>query len=246
VRVVPSEWSGQAFAGPADLVAAGEGIGPSTVRVVELEAADGGSAWVLVLPGTQQWGPAGGANPFDLTTDVRAVTGEATVAAAGVLAALDLARARGVPGRGDGPVLVVGHSQGGVLAAALASDPEVVATRHLTHVLTTGAPVGGFPVADRVRVLSVERAEDPVPALDLTPNPARATWVTVRAGHGLPLDVGQHGTADYVETTRAVSGAPAAVPGVAAWQASAVAFLGRPVRSVTEVVVERGWQNPRP
>lgn len=247
VHPVRATWTAREFTGPGDLVAAGEGMAPSSVRVVELAAADGGSAWVLVVPGTQEWGPAAGANPFDVTSDVRAVTGGGTVAAAGALAALDLARGRAAAGRREGPVLVVGHSQGGILAAALASDAQVVASRHVTHVLTTGSPVGGFPVDGSVRVLSVEHVDDPVPRLDLTPNPERATWVTVRAGHGPPVDVGRHAIEGYVETTRAAAGAPdGTVPGVAGWRASAGAFFGRPVRSVTEVVVERGWQNPRP
>ena len=112
------------FRGAADLVAAGEGLDGGRVRVVEVVRGDGGSAWVVVVPGTQEWSPRAGANPFDLTTDVRALTGDATLAAAGVAAALDVVRG---PGRvavdpGD-PVVLVGHSQGGILAAALASDP---------------------------------------------------------------------------------------------------------------------------
>jgi hypothetical protein len=248
VRAVPPAWSEGSFPGVADVVAAGRGLDGGRVRVVEVDAPDGGSAWVVVVPGTQEWGPRAGANPFDLTTDVRAVTGAATVAAAGVTAAL--ARARSASrGRAaaDDPVLLVGHSQGGILAAALASDPAFTAHARVTHVVTTGAPVGLFPVPEAVRVLSVEHVDDPVPRLDLSPNPARPTWLTVRAGDGLPVDVRRHALEQYVRTTRSAAGAPhGTVAGMDAWTLSAAAFLGRPVRSVTEVVVERGWQNPRP
>ena len=109
--------------GLADLVAAGEGLDGGRVRVLETSRPGGGSAWVVVVPGTQEWSPRAGPNPFDLTTDVRALAGEATLAAAGVAAALTLARSRSGRATADDPVLLVGHSQGGILAAALASDP---------------------------------------------------------------------------------------------------------------------------
>ena len=159
------------FGGPADLVVLGGGLGGGRVRVVEVEAPGGGSAWVVAVPGTQAWSPRAAANPFDLTSDVRALTGEATLAAAGVTAALDRAMAAaGRTGQAD-PVLLVGHSQGGIHAAALATDPAFTAAHRVTHVVTTGAPVGAFPVPGSIRVLSVEHADDPVPTLDLTPNP---------------------------------------------------------------------------
>lgn len=233
--------------GLADLVAAGVGLDDGRVRVLETTRGDGGSAWVVVVPGTQEWSPRAGPNPFDLTTDVRALTGEATIAAAGVTAALAFARSRSVRATADDPVLLVGHSQGGILAAALASDPAFRRSNRVTHVVTSGSPVGLFPVPSTTRVLSVEHADDPVPRLDLTPNPADASWLTIVAPAGTrPLDLARHRLSAYVDTVRVVEGSPrGTVAGLDAWQASAGAFLGAPVRTVSEVVVERGWQNPR-
>ena len=236
------------FRGAADLVAAGEGLGGGRVRVVELVRGDGGSAWVVVVPGTQEWSPRAGANPFDLTSDVRAVTGDATVAAAGAAAALDLVRSRAVSRSTPGdPVVLVGHSQGGILAAALASDPGFTSRHRVSHVVTSGSPVGLFPVPATTRVLSVEHGDDPVPRLDLSPNPDRGSWVTLRTpGRGPPVDLGSHALEGYVATLRVAEGAPrGTVAGLDAWQASAGGVLGRPVRSVSELRVERGWQNPR-
>ncbi|KRE60934.1 hypothetical protein [Nostocoides sp. Soil756] len=247
VRPVPAVGAVSPLTGPADLVALGDGLDGGRVRVVELDDGAGGSAWVVAVPGTQEWSPRSGPNPFDLTSDVRAVTGDATLAAAGVTAALERAwAASGGPGRHrSDPVLLVGHSQGGILAAALAADPGFRAGHRVTHLLTTGSPVGAFPVPASVRVLSVEHADDPVPTLDLTPNPARSSWLTLRVGAGPPVDVGRHALAGYVTTMRAAEGAPrGTVSGLGAWEASAGPFLHRPVRSVHEVVVERGWQNP--
>ena len=236
------------FERAADLVAAGEGLDGGRVRVVVVVRGDGGSAWVVVVPGTQQWAPHAGANPFDLTTDVRAVTGGVTLAAAGVAAALEVARSRaGVRSTPADPVLLVGHSQGGILAAGLASDPGFTRRNRVTHVLTSGSPVGLFPVPSTTRVLSVERGDDPVPRLDLAPDPDRSSWVTVRTpADGPPVDVRAHRLEGYVATLRVAEAAPrGTVTGLDAWQASAGGVLGRPVRSVSELRVGRGWQNPR-
>lgn len=238
----------QGFPGAADLVAAGEGLDGGRVRVVEVARGDGGSAWVVVVPGTQEWSPRPGSNPFDLTSDVRAVTGGATLASAGVAAALDVARGRaGGRSTAADPVVLVGHSQGGILAAALASDAVFTSRHRVTHVVTSGAPVGLFPVPPTTRVLSVERGDDPVPRLDLTPNPDRPSWVTVRTpSTGLAVDVRAHRLGGYVATLRVAEAAPrGTVAGLDAWQASAGGVLGRPVRSVSELRVQRGWQNPR-
>ena len=230
------------FVGAADLVKAGEGLDGGRVRVVEVARGDGGSAWVVIVPGTQEWSPRAGANPFDITTDVRAVTGDATLAAAGVTGALEVARGRsGGRSRAGDPVVLVGHSQGGILAAALASDPAFTRRHRVTHVVTSGAPVGLLPVPPTTAVLSVERGDDPVPRLDLTPNPDRPSWVTVRSpGHGAAVDLGAHRLEGYVATLRVAEGAPrGTIDGLDAWQASAGVVLGRPVRSVSEVVIER-------
>ena len=169
-------------AGLADLVAAGEGLDGGRVRVardlapgrrVGLGGRRAGHAGVVAAGGPQPVRPH--------HRRPRPHRARPTVAAAGVAAALDLARSRAGRAAADDPVLLVGHSQGGILAAALASDPAFTRDHRVTHVVTSGAPVGLFPVPARVRVLSVEHADDPVPRLDLTPNPEHATWLTVSA-----------------------------------------------------------------
>ena len=140
--------------------------------------------------------------------------------------------------------MLVGHSQGGILAAALVSDPAFRAGNRVTHVVTSGAPVGLFPVPASTRVLSIEHADDPVSRLDLTPNPSGQSWTTLvapRGGQGAPMDLGRHRLSNYVQTVRAAEGAPpGAVPGLDAWQVSAGEVLGREVRSVRDHVIERG------
>ena len=90
-------------------------------------------------------------------------------------------------------------------------------------------------------VLSVERGDDPVPRLDLSPNPDRPSWVTVRTpSTGPAVDVRAHRLEGYVATLRVAESAPrGTIDGLDAWQATAGGVLGRPVRSVSEVLIER-------
>jgi hypothetical protein len=255
VREVPvAAGSAAAPVGVAGLVAGDVAVGasPGRVRVVEVPQADGSSAWVVHLPGTQEWSPRAGENPVDLTTDVRAMAGNATVLAAGAARALESAqRSTGRDTRRE-PVLLTGHSQGGIVAAAMAADPGFTRRHRLTTVVVAGSPVARFPVPRTVSVLALEHARDPVPRLDGLPNPSRTGWLTVtrdlpasatggRAGasHAGELYVGTAGAVDRVP--------PGAVPSLDAWRRSAEPFLtpSGPV-VVREFAVERGWQNARP
>ena len=234
----------------ADLVAAQDTLGgrgePGRVRVIEVPQPDGASAWVVVLPGTQDWSLRPGTNPADLTTDVWAMAGSATAAAAGVRRALVTAqKSAGRAGRRD-PVMLVGHSQGGILAAAIASGPGIGGSP-VTAVVTSGAPVAGFPFPGDVAVLSLEHRQDAVPRLDGAPNPDRASWVTVTRDVGDDPDVGgrasrAHAAAEYTETAVEVDRAVAA--GVSRslndWAVQAAPFLrGGPGAVVREYRLER-------
>ena len=245
------------LAGQVDL-----GTREATVRVIEVPQHGGGSAWVVEVPGTQQWWPRAGDNPFDATTDVAAMAGEATVAARGVAAALDAAMAASPRAGPADPVLLSGHSQGGILAAALASDPRFLAGHRVTHVVTAGSPVAAFPVAAPVDVLSLEHEQDLVPRLDGRSNPDARHWTTVtrdlagdREAAGHPF--AGHGAEEYAETAALLDGLPAgASASLDAWRRGAAAFF---VGDGADVVVRDyrlvrapaaggppGWQNARP
>jgi hypothetical protein len=264
VTLVPVPPSAAAPETVADLVAVQEALGgreePGRVRVVEVPQPDGTSAWVLVLPGTQDWSPRSGSNPADVTTDVWAMAGSATAAAAGARRALLLAQqSAGRAGRGD-PVMLVGHSQGGILAAAIASGPSIGGSR-VTTVLTSGAPVAGFPVPSDVAVLSLEHRQDVVPRLDGAPNPDRTSWVTVTRDLEDDPDVRgrasrAHAAVEYAETAREVDRAveSGASPSLDDWAARAAPFLrAGPGAVVHEYRVERapragppaGWWQDR-
>jgi hypothetical protein len=124
--------------------------------------------WIVYVGGTVELGPVAGAQPFDMTSNLHGVADDAGIAAmqrltggdsgAGDRAVREAMRLSGVQ-PGD-PVLAVGYSGGGIIAANLAADPEL----NTVGAVNLGGPVASAPVRDGVPILSLEHAEDIVPA----------------------------------------------------------------------------------
>ncbi len=209
------------------------GARPGTVRVDRVTGPGGQQSWVVQIPGTQSWGRAG-ADPFDITGDLHELARQDTAARRTVVGALQSAGVR--PGE---PILMAGHSEGGMVAAGLASDPSFRSQYRVTHVVTMGAPIGSYPIPDGVQVLAVEHSDDLVPRLDGTANPDRPGWVTVSrqatpAGTG--IDVEQtHAASTYQDTLALVD--HSTDPTLAAWRAGLGEFLDRPGAAAVSVNV---------
>lgn len=238
---------------------------------VQRVTAGGAVHWVVTVSGTRSWSPRRGTEPFDLSSDLDLLGGPARPGAppadatAGVLAAMSAAGIR--PGQ---PVLLAGHSQGGMVAAAVAADPVLRRRFTVTHVVAFGAPVSRVPVPDDVRVLVVEHSDDPVPLADGAAEPDRPGRLLVRARSpagappgalplglpfALPFAPAAHDLAGYAVTAAALdraSGGPAGAAGAAgaapdpslqAWRRSAAAFLDP---GPDAVVAERWFTARRP
>lgn len=210
--------------------------GSSTVRVIEQPRPEGGSAWVVQIPGTLGWSPLPGEAPNDVTADLQLMALERAALTEAVLGALAAAQgAAGRLGRRD-PVMLTGHSLGGIAAASLAADAAARTDFHITHVVTVGSPVGYLPVPEEVEVLSFEHAGDMVPRLDLVSNPDRESWTTVHRevpdARMLPRGSGpgEHDSITYRETARlaAVAIELRADPSLVRWAATAAPFLRAP------------------
>jgi len=208
---------------------------PGVVRLEKVTAPGGRTAWIVEVPGTQSWSPLTAAGtPMDLTTNLRAVAGQPTATGAAVVQAL---RAAGV--RTGEPVMLAGHSQGGLTAASLAADPAVRAEFTLTHVVTAGSPVDGIAVPDDVRVLSLEHTGDLVPALDGTDAAGSASRTVVRRdlaevpGFAQRLaddPVLAHGWNGYLDTAALVD--ESHDPALVAFRDSAAVFFDAPGATV--------------
>ena len=101
----------------------------------------------------------------------------------------------------DEPVMMTGHSQGGIVAASLAArQPDDF---HITSVVTGGSPIGRFEMPDSVSVMSLEHEQDVIPRLDGADNGDAANWTTVRRERrrrGSPPLAAAHATDAYQRT----------------------------------------------
>lgn len=123
--------------------------------------------WIVYVSGTVDAGLVGDRQPFDMTSNVHGVAARSGLDAlqlagggsgAGERAVREAMHAAGVQ-PGD-PVLPVGYSGGGIVAANLAADPGL----NVVGAVNLGGPVASACSRDGVSVLSVEHDEDLVPA----------------------------------------------------------------------------------
>jgi pimeloyl-ACP methyl ester carboxylesterase len=131
----------------------------------------------------------------------------ATAYTRGVVKALDAA---GVP-RGA-PALLVGHSQGGIVAMDLAGDPAFNGERvRVTHVVAAGSPISSKQVVpgSATRVVSVENVNDVVThldAVDAAPEtPQRLTYQFAADGHDV---VRTHDAGGYARRIEGLDDSP--------------------------------------
>jgi pimeloyl-ACP methyl ester carboxylesterase len=111
---------------------------------------------------------------MDNETNLRALGGAVSDMERGVATAMEQA---GIGPRE--PVAMVGHSQGGIIAARLVEDPLFMARYDVAAVLTAGSPIGPVELPSGLPVLSLEDVEDHTVGLDGQPNTATHDHVTV-------------------------------------------------------------------
>lgn len=211
------------------------------VRITRVDNGTGTPAYVVSIPGTESWSPSAGATGRDLTANLALVSGNPTAAAESVRLAMDRA---GIPA--GAPVMLVGHSQGGIIAGSLASDPAFVQRYGVTNVLTYGAPIDHMGIDPSVKVLQVQHATDLVPRLDLgglqtgdSPFPAtRQPTVTLDNPGGMFDLATNHSYVEYANSVRDELGADTEAGRLLRdYQGSLTPFLVGPDGTVTAVDV---------
>ena len=151
------------------------GAPPGTVAVQKVTGADGAVSWTVLIPGTQSAPPAD--HPWDGRTDVELIAGQAD----GATAAVERALADSGVGP-DEPVTLVGHSLGGIAAAALVSRAGLAERYRIGGLVTAGSPTGLLTTPPGVPALHLENPEEIVSHTDgrsASENPATRDRVTV-------------------------------------------------------------------
>lgn len=215
----------------ADLSPTPRSPGNGTVEVQTISDARG-RRHVVYLPGTDRFNAPWdqGHDARDLESGLDLTSGRPDAYTPGVLEAL---RRAGV--RPDEPVLLVGHSLGGMAAAALTSRGRGFDFRGAVTAGSPTAQVPGYPAG--THVLSLEQRGDVVPELDGAPNRDSVEQTTVAFDadpdpgvlehHGYPAY--EHGAALVDESTD-----PSVTEAVAAFGADG--FLGTEPAEVTSQV----------
>ncbi|PZS17226.1 MAG: hypothetical protein DLM57_08880 [Pseudonocardiales bacterium] len=148
---------------------------------------DGTRRAIVDIPGTKTFDPTKVGDITGPSTNARSLVGVTTTYERGVLQAMQRA---GVQPTDD--IMLVGHSEGGMVAVQTALACASSGRFRVTHVVTAGAPVGLTlsKLPGSVRVLALENHNDLVPHLDGRANPDRVnvTTVTVNRGNGAILD----------------------------------------------------------
>ncbi|MEO6884762.1 MAG: hypothetical protein ABI232_00555 [Jatrophihabitantaceae bacterium] len=160
------------------------------IDVKILTSADGRRHVIVDIPGTKSWGsPGSNSHITSLATNLRAIGGQPTSYERGVL---DAMRAAGV--RPDDQVMLVGHSEGGMVAVDTARDAVRSGSYDITHVVTAGSPIGltAGALPKQVQLLAIENDDDIVPHLDGATNPDKVNITTVSVHHGDGTIGGDH------------------------------------------------------
>lgn len=171
----------------------------SVVDIRKVIGPDGVERWVINLPSTQDWlfahGDTGATNDLDANLALMLTPSQRTQYERAVLDAMHQANI----GPND-PVMLVGFSQGGIMAGHLAANRS--SEFNFAAVLAYGAPIDAMNIPDTTRVLSIQHTGDVVPMLDLTaPKPNTANHVTVQVdAYDGTIGVTSHGNDKYHDT----------------------------------------------
>jgi hypothetical protein len=163
-------WAGrpaQSISSMLDRVGDLEDQSAASVAVQRVAGADGVTRYVVVLSGMRS--VVDTPDPEDLLGSGAALVRTTTTYTTCVREAVDAAL---VPVGAQ--VLLVGHSEGGIVAMDLAGDPAFNGDRvRVTQVVAAGSPVSSKPVArgSDTRVLSIENVNDIVTHLDAADPP---------------------------------------------------------------------------
>ncbi|MDD6373628.1 MAG: hypothetical protein PUF97_04030 [Bifidobacteriaceae bacterium] len=149
------------------------GPGYATVCIQKVRHSDGSTSWIVMLPDsdTHEDSPCSGQFSQVLSSSSKHRLGSDEVKFA--RKAMEQAGIK----KGDSIVLV-GASEGGITAAALASD--LSGTYDFTHVVTAASPIANHPIPGKTYVTSVEMTGDPMSVLDGAENPSRESFLTVQ------------------------------------------------------------------
>lgn len=149
----------------------------------------------VYIGGTVDFSAEATGEPWDMTSNVSGIAGLPAGSTAAVHAAMAQA---GITA--TSPVMLTGHSQGGLVASLIAASGQY----NVSQVITFGAPAGLVEIPTDIPVLTVRHSDDIVPALggyDSSPH-ALVVERELFAGRAVPTEpvFPAHQMTNYRET----------------------------------------------
>ncbi len=154
---------------------------------------DGKPVYTINIPGTVSWSPTGWEHPIDITSNVVSMYGGQSTGMTYVEEAMKRA---GVEPGAD--IVMMGHSQGGIIASALASKTAFTHRYNVRGLVTMNSPTANNNVKAGIPTLHLEHWKDPVSALDNTSMPVSRDRMQVVGTVDQSDGIGDHD----VETSR--------------------------------------------
>jgi hypothetical protein len=182
-------------------------LGGKTDSVIKVTKVLGPDGWyyTVTLPSTQEWlsrfGDQGAVNDLDSNLALMLTPLLQTQYEKAVLEAMAQA---GITE--NDPVMLVGFSQGGIMAGHLAAYNS---DYNWQAVVVSGAPIDHMPIPDSIDVVSVQHNGDPVPNLDVVAGDLGTdhgpNWTTIHVDPPKPnpilgVDPGAHNADKYSQT----------------------------------------------
>jgi hypothetical protein len=214
--------------------------GEIDVRILTRPTPSGAPRHVVVdIPGTKTWSLAAH-NPdvTSIATNLRSLAGQHTAYEEGIELAM---RQAGV--RPDDDVVLLGHSEGGMVAVNAATRFAQTGEFHVGRVITAGAPISATVdrVPNSVQVLALENAGDVVPHLDGQPNPDRPNVTTVTLHHDYG-DIGRNHDLTDSYLPGATDVAASSDPSVRAYLGGLVPFLSATTVQTQRFLISRTYR----
>lgn len=148
--------------------------GQPTVRI-ESYGSIGNRTFIVYVPGTQNLSPNFTSNPLDMKSNAQLMAGQSSTSSRATVLAM---RRAGI-GQND-RVMIVGHSQGGLIAADIAQRSKSGDLPfRVEQLVTFGSPLGLKNASSLPNTLSIENSADLVPKLDLSANESAENWTTL-------------------------------------------------------------------
>ncbi len=178
---------------------------------IRIERYSGAERYIVYIAGTRDFSWNSGSQPWDMSSNALALS--ATGVADSERAVREALAQAGVDARV--PVTLVGHSQGGLIAARIASSQAF----NVTDVLTAGAPIERLTLPASVRLTTVEHTDDVITALGaaavaaagagVASAPATALRIREPFAPGAPTsELPAHRLTGYVQTARRMDANP--------------------------------------